>query len=129
MLLYKHNKDKLELQWEPGYRIVALPANWTARIKNKETGEPKRVNVRDLKLKDPAEDWELKAEDMGRGAKFVNDPSNLPDIDWVPENDISDSLDKDQEQSDSVQNKSNENDKVKKYGLRRNIKPPQKLDL
>ena len=66
---------------------------------------------------------------MGRGAKFVNDPSNLPDIDWVPENDISDSLGKDQEQSDSVQNKSNENDKVKKYGLRRNIKPPQKLDL
>ena len=129
VLLYKHNKDKLELQWEPGYRIVALPANWTARIKNKETGEPKRVNVRDLKLKDPAEDWELKAEDMGRGAKFVNDPSNLPDIDWVPENDISNSPDKDQEQPDSVQNKSNENDKVKKYGLRRNIKPPQKLDL
>ena len=65
MLLYKHNKDKLELQWEPGYRIVALPTKWTARIKNKESGEPKRVNVRDLKLKDPAEDWELKAEDMG----------------------------------------------------------------
>ena len=129
VLLYKHNKDKLELQWEPGYRIVALPTNWTARIKNKETGEPKRVNVRDLKLKDPAEDWELKAEDMGRGAKFVNDPSNLPDIDWVPENDISNSPDKDQEQPDSVQNKSSENDKAKKYGLRRNIKPPQKLDL
>ena len=66
---------------------------------------------------------------MGRGAKFVNYPSNLPDIDWVPENDISNSPDKDQEQPDSVQNKSSENDKVKKYGLRRNIKPPQKLDL
>ena len=49
MLLYKHNKDKLELQWEPGYRIVALLTKWIARIKNKEAGEPKRVNVRDLK--------------------------------------------------------------------------------
>ena len=97
MLLYKHNKDKLELQWESGYRIVALPTKWTARIKNKETGEPKGVNVRDLKLKDPAEDWQLKAEDIGRGEKFVNGPSNLPDIDWVSENDISNSPDKDQE--------------------------------
>ena len=59
---------------------------------------------------------------MGRGVKFVNDPSNLPDIDWIPENDISNSPDKDQEKPDDC-------DKVKKYGLRRNIKPPQKLDL
>ena len=40
----------MELKWKTGYRIVALPTKWTARIKNKETGEPKRVNVRDLKL-------------------------------------------------------------------------------
>ena len=66
---------------------------------------------------------------MERGAKFVNDPSNLLDIDWVPENDISNSPDKDQEKSDDIPNKSNDCDKVKKYGLRRNIKPPQKLDL
>ena len=112
----------MELKWEPGYRIVALPTKWTARIKNKETGEPKRVNVRDLKLKDPAEDWELKAEDIWRGAKFVNDPSNLPDIDWIPENDISNLPDK-----DKLPNKPT--DKVKTYGLRRHIKPPQKLDL
>ena len=127
VLLYKHNKDKMELKWEPGYRIVALPTKWTARIKNKETGEPKRVNVRDLKLKDPAEDWELKAEEIGRGAKFVNDPSNLPDIDWIPENDISNSPDKDKDKPDKVPNKAT--DKTKTYGLRRHIKPPQKLDL
>ena len=95
--------------------------------KNKETGEPKRVNVRDLKLKDPAEDWELKAEEIGRGAKFVNDPSNLPDIDWIPENDISNSPDKDKDKPDKVPNKAI--DKTKTYGLRRHIKPPQKLDL
>ena len=62
VLLNKHNKDKLELKWEPGYRIVALLTKWTARITNKDTGEPQSVNVRDLKLKDSAEDWDLKAE-------------------------------------------------------------------
>ena len=41
VLLYKHNKDQLELQWELGSTIVALPANWTARIRNKEIAEPK----------------------------------------------------------------------------------------
>ena len=117
----------MELKWEPGYRIVALPTKWTARIKNKETGEPKRVNVRDLKLKDPAEDWELKAEEIGRGAKYVNDPSNLPDIDWIPENDISNSPDKDKDKPDKVLNKAT--NKTKTYGLRRHIKPPQKLNL
>ena len=60
----------------------------------KLVGEPKRVNFRDLKLKYSVEDRELKAEDIGGGAKFVNDPSNLPDIDWVPENGISNSPDK-----------------------------------
>ena len=99
----------------------------SSSAKNKETGEPKRVNVRDLKLKDPAEDWELKAEEIGRGAKFVNDPSNLPDIDWIPENDISYSPDKDKGNPDKVPNKAT--DKTKTYGLRRHIKPPQKLDL
>ena len=117
VLLYKHNKDKLELQWEPGYRIVKLQSDWTAKVTNKNTGEPKRVNIRDLKLKDPAEDWELKAEDMGRGAKFVNNPANLPDIDWVPENDNDKSPDK--------SNNKPENEQTPRP--RRTIKPPQRL--
>ena len=37
VLLYKHNKDKRELQWKPWYRIVVLLINCTARIKHKET--------------------------------------------------------------------------------------------
>ena len=125
VLYYKHNKDKMELQWEPGYRIVGLPTEWTARIANKDTGEPKRVNVRDLKLKDPAEDWKLKPEDIGRGAKFVNAPNNLPDIDWLPENDNEDLPDND---TSNLPDKNNDKPE-KRYGLRRNIKPPQKLDL
>ena len=125
VLYYKHNKDKMELQWEPGYRIVELPTEWTARIANKDTGEPKRVNVRDLKLKDPAEDWKLKPENIGRGAKFVNDPNNLPDIDWLPENDNENLPDNDTSNSPDKNNDKPE----KRYGLRRHIKPPQKLDL
>ena len=74
VLLYKHNKDKLDLQWEPGYRIVELQSPWTAKITNKTTGEPKRVNVRDLRLKDPAEDWDLKAESMGREPNLLMIP-------------------------------------------------------
>ena len=118
VLLNKHNKDKLELKWEPGYRIVALPTKWTARVTNKETGEPKRVNVRDLKLKDPAEDWDLKADTIGRGAKFINDPKALPDIDFVNEHD-----------SPIKDNQTMTKDTPKKYDLRRSVKPPKKLDL
>ena len=118
VLLNKHNKDKLELKWEQGYRIVALPTKWTARVTNKETGEPKRVNVRDLKLKDPAEDWDLKADTIGRGAKFINDPKALPDIDFVDEHD-----------SPIKDNQTMTKDTSKKYDLRRSVKPPKKLDL
>lgn len=107
-----------------------MPTKWTARIRKSDTGEPKRVNVRDLKLKNPAEDWELKPEDIGRGAKFVNSPRNLPDIDWTiesdndnPGNDNSNSPDKNNDTP------TNQTDKTKKYSLRKNIKPPNRLDL
>ena len=63
---------------------------------------------------------------MGRAAKFINDPRNLPDIDWIPEHDISNSPDKNQTNSDSDPKQVPE---VKKYGLRKNINPPKKLDL
>ena len=121
VLYKKHTKTKLELQWEPGYRIVALPTKWTARITNKDTGEPKRVNVRDLKLKDPAEDWDLKPDSIGRGAKFINDPKKIPNIDWVPEDDIP--------EDDLPEHDKQTTTSPKKYNLRRSVNPPKKLDL
>ena len=133
VLLYKHVKDKLELQWEPGYRIIELQSPWTAKVTNKDTGVPKRVNVRDLKLKDPAEDWNLKAESMGRGAKFVNDPSNLPDIDWIPENDNDNLPDNDNENlpDDDTENSPDKTnvtpEVVQNTRPKRTIKPPQRL--
>ena len=50
---------------------------------------------------------------VGRAAKFVNHPDNLPDIDPIP------SYDKSPDNSDAST----------KYNLRKNIKGPTKLDL
>ena len=34
VLLRKHNKDKLELKWEPNYRIIKLPHKMSAIVEN-----------------------------------------------------------------------------------------------
>ena len=56
VLVKKHNKAKLELKWEPGYKITKLPTDWTAVIENQLTGNSRHFNVTDLKLKLPEED-------------------------------------------------------------------------
>ena len=53
------------MKWEPCYRIIDFPAKWTGRVRNKEPGEPRNCNVKDLKLQDPAEDWDLKPNARG----------------------------------------------------------------
>ena len=83
ILLKKHVKEKLQLKWEPNYRIIRLPSAWS--IESQITGQTKRCNIGDLKAKHPAEDWKLPPGTMGRAAKFVNHPDNLPDIDFVSE--------------------------------------------
>ena len=80
-MVKKHNKARLELKWEPGYRIITLPTDWTAVPENQLTGSSRCCSVTDLKLKLPEEDWLLKADDVGRGTKSVNHPDNLPDMD------------------------------------------------
>ena len=52
----KHNKEKFELKWEPGYRTIDFPTKWTVRVRNKESGEPRCFNIKDLRHKDPAAD-------------------------------------------------------------------------
>ena len=112
VLLQKHNVDKMELKWEPNYRIVKLPSAWSAVFENQLSGKSKRCNIGDLKLKHPSEDWELKPSSIGRAAKFVNHPDNLPDIDF--------SVDKPSD---------NQTGTEPKYNLRRAIKAPIELDL
>ena len=55
----------------------------------KKSGEPNQCNIKDLKSKDPVQDWELRAECIGTAANFVNHPSTLPDIDLLPDVDNS----------------------------------------
>ena len=112
VLLRKHNVDKIELKWEPNYKIIKLTSAWSAVVENQLSGKSKRCNIGDLKLKHPSEDWELKPSSIGRAAKFVNHPDNLPDIDF--------SVDK---ASD------NQTGNEPKYNFRRAIKAPIKLDL
>ena len=37
VLYQKYNKEKLDLKWEPNYRIIKLPHLWTAVIENQST--------------------------------------------------------------------------------------------
>ena len=112
VLLRKHNKDKLELKWEPNYRIIRFPHLWSAVVENQFTGRTNRCNVSDLKIKHPAEDWDLKPATVGRAARFVNHPDNLPDVDFKPN-----------QTGDAVKSPPD------KYNLRQYFKPPTKLDL
>ena len=82
VLLKKHNVDKMELKWEPNYRIVKLPSAWSAVVENQLSGISKRCYIGDLKLKHPSEDWALKPSSVGWATKFVNHPDTLPDIDF-----------------------------------------------
>ena len=112
VLLRKHNKDKLELKWEPNYRIIKLPHKMSAIVENQLAGRTKWCNITDLQIKHPSGDWDLKPATIGRAAIFVNHPDNLPDIDFIPD-----------QTNDVVKPPAN------RYSLRESIKPPDKLDL
>ena len=108
----------MDLRWEPNYRVVRLTSPWSAVVENQMTGKTKRCNVGDLKPKHPSEDWELKPSPIGRAARFINYPDNLPDVDITP--DCDQPLTVSHDQKDDVGTR---------YILRRSIKAPIKLDL
>ena len=81
-LLRKLDVDKMELKWEPNYRIVRLPSAWSPVDQNQFSGKIKDATLVTSNLKHPSEYWELKPSSFGRAAKFVNHPDNLPDIDF-----------------------------------------------
>ena len=88
--------------------------NSTAVIEHMVSGRTRRCNVGDLQKKHPHEDWQLKASNVGRAAKFVSHPSNLPEVEYT--------IDK----SDNC-----DNGKSSKGGhnLRKSIKPKKKTRL
>ena len=83
VLLKKHAQKKLLLEWEPNYRIIRLPTAWTAVIEHMVSSRTRRCNVWDLQKKKHHEDWQLKASNVGRAAKFVNHPSNLLEVEYT----------------------------------------------
>ena len=72
VLLKKHAQEKLDLKWEPNYRIIRLPTAWTAVTEHTVSGRTRRCNVGDLQKKHPHKDWQLKVSNVGRAAKFFN---------------------------------------------------------
>ena len=71
---------RTRIKWEPNYRVIKLPSLWSAIVEDQSNSRTKRCNIADLKIKHPSEDWDLKPCTVGRAARFVNHPENLPDI-------------------------------------------------
>ena len=114
VLLKKHAKEKLDLKWEPNYRIIRLPMAWTAVIEHTVSGRTRRCNVGDLQKKHPHKDWQLKASNVGRAAKFFNKQGNLPEVEYTV---------------DKPDNCGNGKSAKGGHSLRKSIKPKQRLDL
>ena len=102
----------MNLKWEPNYRVVKLPSPWSVVDENQTNGRTKRCNVGEH----PSEDWELKPSPIGRAAKFVNHPDNLPDVDI--KHNTGPTLASESKEAIST-----------RYQLRRSIRAPKKLDL
>ena len=61
---------------------------WSAVVENQISRKIKHCNVGDLKPKHSSEDWEIKPCSIGRAAKFINHPDNLPDVDIIPDHNM-----------------------------------------
>ena len=116
VLLKKHSADKMDLRWEPNYRVIRLTSPWSAVVENQISSKTKCYNVGDLKPKHPSEDWEIKPSSIGRAARFINHPDNLPDVDMIPDHDM------------TVPSNLKDNMGTR-YNLRKSIKAPTRLEL
>ena len=100
----------------PTIESLDCPTAWTAVIEHTVSGRTRRCSVGDLQKKHPHDNWQLKASNVDRAAKFVNHPSNLPEVEYTV---------------DKPDNCGKGNDKPSKSGhnLRKSIKLKQRLDL
>ena len=62
VLLEKHNAKKMNLRWEPNYRVIRLKSLWSVLVENQISGKTKCCNIGDLKAKHPSEDWTLQPQ-------------------------------------------------------------------
>ena len=108
----------MDLKWEPNYRVVKLPSSWSAVVENQTNGRMKRCTEGDLKHKHLSEDWELRPSPIGRAARFVNHPDNVPEVDFKPDC-----------ETKTTPTHNLEGIADKRYSLRKAIRAPKKLDL
>ena len=118
VMLKKHNVDKMDLRWEPNYRVIRLKSLWSVLVENQISGKTKCCNIGDLKVKHPSEDWTLQPSPIGRATRFINHPNNLPDVD-IP---INHDMTPDVQKSPRVWVDT-------RYNLRKSIKTPTRLEL
>ena len=113
---------------------IKFPSQWSAVVENQSNGRTKRCNIADLKIKLPSEDWDLKPGSIGRAARFVNHPDNLPDVDFRPaqaDNEQHDKPKGSDNKDDMINHNNTKMDKAQdnnkpsqtKYCLRKTIKP------
>ena len=88
--------------------------NPTIELLDWQQAGTRKCNVGDLQKKHPHEDWQLKASNVGTAAKFVNHPSNLPEVEYTV---------------DKPDNCGNGKSLKGGHNLRKSIKPKQRLDL
>ena len=72
--------------------------------------------VGDLKPTCPSEDWEIKSRSICIATRFINHPDNLPDVDMIPNCDMTVPSDL-------------KDDVGTRYNLRNSIKAPTRLEL
>ena len=118
VLLKKHNADKMDLRWESNYWVIRLTSPWSAVVENQISGKTKCCNVGDLKPKHLSEDWEIKPCSIGRAAKFINHPDKLPDVDIIPDCNMTQTVPHDP--WDNVGTR---------YNLLKSVRAPERLDL
>ena len=87
-------------------------------VENKISGKTKHCNVGDLKAKCPSEDWMLQPSPIGRAARLISLPDNLPDVDISIDHDMTLDIQK----SPGVWMDT-------RYNLRKSIKAPTRLEL
>ena len=100
------------------YRVIRLKSPWSMLVENQVSSKTKCCNVADIKPKHPAEDWELKPSSIGRAARFINHPDNLPNVDLSVDHDLTLHIQR--------HRRGNVNTR---YNLRSSGKPPANMDL
>ena len=118
VLLKKHNANKMDLRWEPNYRVIRLKSPWSVLAENQISGKTKCCNIGDINAKHPSEDWTLQPNPIHTATWFINHPDNLPDIAIsIDHNTMPDIL-----KSPGVW-------VDRKYNLRKSVKAPTRVEL